>query len=119
MDEILEAMFLGKNNVVLDVWYYCFAYIVYVVYVSSMMCALVVLRIYSMCTCYFYNVLYRMVQIRLCEYLIWGVVYILYCLHDVYVTCVHMVLLYVGYALLCTDHVMYMLDMQCYVQIVL
>jgi len=61
MDEILQARFLGKNNVVLDVRYYCCAYVVYVVHVASMMCALVVLRIYSMCTCYLCNVLNRMV----------------------------------------------------------
>ena len=92
MDEISEARFLGKDSVVLDVWYYCYAYVVYVVHVASMMCALVVLCIHKMCTCYLCNVMYRMVQIGLYEYCIWGVVYILYCLHDVYATCVHMML---------------------------
>jgi len=92
MDEIPEARFLGKDNVVLYVWYYCYAYVVYVVHVASMMCALVVLCIHNMCTYYLFNVMYRMVQIGLCEYCIWGVVYILYCLHEVYVACVHMVL---------------------------
>ena len=57
----MEARFLGKNNADLDVRYYCCAYVVYVVYVSSMMCALVVVRIYSMCTCYLCNVMHRMV----------------------------------------------------------
>jgi len=41
-----------------------------------MMCALVVLCIHNMCTCYLCNVMYRMVQIGLCEYCIWGVVHI-------------------------------------------
>ena len=76
MDEILEARFLGKDSVVLDVWYYCCAYVVYVVHVASMMYALVVLCIHSKCTCYLCNVMYMMVQIGLCEYCIWGVVYI-------------------------------------------
>jgi len=51
MGKTLETRFLGKDNVVLDVWYYCYAYVVYVVHVASMMGALVVLCIHSMCTC--------------------------------------------------------------------
>ena len=65
MNKTLEARFLGKESVVLDVWYYCGAYVVYVVHVASMMCALMVLFIHSMCTCYLCNVMYRMVQIGL------------------------------------------------------
>ena len=61
MYEILEARFLGKDSVVLDVWYYCCAYDVYVVHVSSMMCAHVVLCIYSVCTCCLSNVMYMVV----------------------------------------------------------
>ena len=87
-----EARFLGKDNMVLDVWYYCCTYTVYVVHVSYMMCAHAVLCIYSVCTCCLCNVIYRIVQIGLCEYFISGVVYILYCLHDVHAACVHMVL---------------------------
>jgi len=33
----MEARFLGRDSVVLDVWYYCCAYVVYVVHVPSMM----------------------------------------------------------------------------------
>jgi len=52
MDRTSEVGFLGRVNVDLDVWYSCYAYVVYVVHVASMMCALVVLCIHSMCTCY-------------------------------------------------------------------
>jgi len=34
MDKILEAKLLGKDSVVLDVWYYYCAYVVYVVPVA-------------------------------------------------------------------------------------
>ena len=68
MDEIPKVSFLGKDSVVLDVWYYCCAYVVYVVHVASMMCALVVFCIHNVCTCYLCNVMYKMVQIVLCEY---------------------------------------------------
>ena len=34
MDKALETRFPGRDSVVLDVWYYCCAYIVYVVHVS-------------------------------------------------------------------------------------
>jgi len=54
MDEISEARFLGKNNVVLDVQYDCCAYIVYV---ASMMCALVALLIYIACVLVIYPML--------------------------------------------------------------
>ena len=38
--ETLEAMLLGRDSVVLDVWYYCCAYIVYVVHAASVkLCA--------------------------------------------------------------------------------
>jgi len=38
--ETLEASLLGSDSVVLDVWYYCCAYVVYVVHVSYvMLCA--------------------------------------------------------------------------------
>ena len=37
MDKTLEVRFLGKYSVVLDVWYCCCAYVVYVVHVASMM----------------------------------------------------------------------------------
>ena len=70
MDEILEARFLGKDNVVLDVRYYYCAYIVYVAHVASMMCELVVWCIHSMYTCYLCNVMYMMVKTGLCEYCI-------------------------------------------------
>ena len=43
MDEIPEARFLSKDNMVFDVWYYCYSYVVYVVHVASIMCALSVL----------------------------------------------------------------------------
>ena len=33
----LEARLLGKDSVVLDVWYYCCAYVVYVVHVVFVM----------------------------------------------------------------------------------
>ena len=92
MDKKPKEKLLGRANVVLDVWYYCYAYVVHVVHVTSMMCALVVLCIHSMCICYLCNVMYMMVQIGLCEYCILGVVYILYCLPDIYASCVHMVL---------------------------
>ena len=40
MDKILEARLLGRGNVVLDVWYYCCAHVVYVLHVAYvMMCA--------------------------------------------------------------------------------
>jgi len=61
MDKTLEERFLGKDNAVLDVWHYCCAYVLYVVHVSSMMCAHAVLYIYSVCTCCLCNVMYRMV----------------------------------------------------------
>lgn len=41
MHKTQEASFLSRGGVVLDVWYYCYAYIVYVVHVSFMM----------LCTC--------------------------------------------------------------------
>ena len=34
MDKILEARLLGGDSVVLDVWYYCCTYIVYVVHIA-------------------------------------------------------------------------------------
>ena len=83
MDTTLEARFLGN--------YYC-SHVVYVVHVASMMCAHVVSCIYSVCTCFLCNVMYKMIHIVLCEYCIWG--------------CAH-----VGYVVLCTDGAMYMLDM--------
>ena len=40
MDEMPEARFLSKDNMVFDVWYYCYSYVVYVVHVASMiLCA--------------------------------------------------------------------------------
>lgn len=36
-EETLEAQFLGRDSVVLDVWYYYCAYVVYVVHIASMM----------------------------------------------------------------------------------
>lgn len=65
MGKTLEARLFGKDNMILDVWYYCYAHVAY-----AMLCA-------------------------------YGVM--------------HMI----GYATLCTDDAMYMLDMQCYVQMVL
>ena len=35
--ETLEARLLGRDNVGLDVWCYCCAYLVYVVHVASVM----------------------------------------------------------------------------------
>ena len=37
MNKTLEEKFLGKDSVVLDVWYYCCAYVVYVLHVTSVM----------------------------------------------------------------------------------
>ena len=46
--ETLEEIFLGRDNVVLDVGYYYCAYVVYVVHVSSLMlCACSV--VYILC----------------------------------------------------------------------
>ena len=40
MDKTLESRLLGRDSVILDLWYYCYAYVVYVVHVSSvMLCA--------------------------------------------------------------------------------
>ena len=39
--ETLEARFFGRGSVVLDAWYYCCAYVVYVVHVVFVM----------LCTC--------------------------------------------------------------------
>ena len=47
MLKTLEARFLGKDSVVLDVWYYSCAYVIYVVHVAYMICACAVLHIYS------------------------------------------------------------------------
>jgi len=44
MDKAMKATFLGRDNVVLNVWYSCCAYVVYDVHVSSLMlcaCAMV------------------------------------------------------------------------------
>jgi len=44
--ETLEARLHGRDNVVLDVWYYCCAYVVYVVHVAFvMLCACIVVCI--------------------------------------------------------------------------
>jgi len=51
MDEIPKERFLGKDNIVLDVWYYYYAYVVCVVHVAYMMCEFVVLCIHKMFTC--------------------------------------------------------------------
>lgn len=37
MDKILEARLLGRDGVVLNVCYYCYTYVVYVLHVSYMM----------------------------------------------------------------------------------
>jgi len=48
MDQTLESRFLGRDDVVLHVWYYYCAYVVYVVHVSSLMlCACSV--VYILC----------------------------------------------------------------------
>ena len=40
MDKTLEARLLGRDSVVLDVWYHYCSYVVYVVHVASvMLCA--------------------------------------------------------------------------------
>jgi len=58
--ETLEARFLGRDSVVLDVWYYCCAYVLYVGHAASVM----------LCTC--------------------GVVYIYYCVHMMlYANCMY------------------------------
>ena len=49
-EKTLEARLLGRDNVVLDVWYYGYAYIVYDVHVSSMMLCTCRVCIYSVCT---------------------------------------------------------------------
>ena len=56
----LEARLLGRDSVVLVVWYYCCAYVVYVVHVASVM-------LFSCCLC---NVMYMVLHIVLCEYCI-------------------------------------------------
>ena len=120
MDEIGEARLLEKDNMVLDVWYYFYAYVVYVVHVASMMCELVVLCINSMCTCYLCNVMYMMVQIGLWEYCIWGVVNILYSLHYLYAMCLCIwFYVHVGYVVLCTYFTVCMMNMQCFLHMVL
>jgi len=44
--ETLETRLLGRDSVVLDVWYYCCVYVVYVVHVAFMMfCACGVVHI--------------------------------------------------------------------------
>jgi len=43
MDKTLEARFLGRDNVVLDVWYYCCAYVVNVASVMLCTCGVVYL----------------------------------------------------------------------------
>jgi len=43
VDKTLEARLLGRDSVVLDVWYYCCANVVYVVHVACVM----------LCTCGF------------------------------------------------------------------
>jgi len=43
--ETLEARLLGRDSVVLDVWYYCCACIVYFLHVAFVMCACGVLYI--------------------------------------------------------------------------
>jgi len=65
-----------------------------------------VLCIYSMCTCYLCNVMYRVVQIVLCEYFIHNARYRWCNVH-------------VGYMVPCTYDALYMLYMQCYVHMVL
>jgi len=46
MDKTLKERLLGRDNVVLDEWYYCCAYVVYVVHVASvMLCACCVVHI--------------------------------------------------------------------------
>lgn len=113
MDMKLEERLLGRDGVVLNVWYHFCAYVVYVVHVASMMlCACGV--VYIQCVymlfmqCYIQGGTYSVVcalhmQCRismvLCTYWICGVVYILYCVHD-------------GYAVLCAYGVVHMLDMQ-------
>ena len=41
MDKALEERLFGRDIAVLDIWYYCCAYVVYVVHVASVM----------LCTC--------------------------------------------------------------------
>ena len=46
MDNTLEARLHGRDNVVLDVWYYCCAYVVYDVHGTSVrLCTCVVVYI--------------------------------------------------------------------------
>ena len=85
---------------VLDVWYYCCEYIVYVVHVASvMLCTCGVVYIYSvyMLLC---NVRYMVIHIMLCEYCICNVGH-RWCYG------------HVGYVALCAYGVVHMLDMQC------
>ena len=106
MNKTWEARFLGKDNMVLDVWYYYCAYTVYVVHVSYMMCAHAVLCIYNMCTCCLCSVMYKMVQIVLYECYIFNTEYRWCCVH-------------VGYVVFCTYCNVYMMDMRCCVHMVL
>jgi len=98
--ETLEARFLGRDKLVFEMWYYCCAYIVYIVHVASvMLCACGVVYTYSvyMLLC---NVMYRVVQIVLFEYFICSVGHRWCYVH-------------VGYVMLYAYGVVRMLDMQC------
>ena len=133
-EEDVEARFLGKDSIVSDVWYYCYAYVVYVVHVSSGMIVCMQYCAYVVCTCCLCNIMYRvLVQIVLYECCIFSVGYIWCYVHVGYtVLCtycnvcmmdmrcyMHMVFCACWICNLCTDDAMYMLDMQRYVHVVL
>jgi len=49
MNKTLETRFLGKDNVVSDVWYYCYAYVLYVVHIASVTLVRVQYCAYVLC----------------------------------------------------------------------
>jgi len=101
--ETLKERLLGRDNVVLDVWYYYCVYVVHVVY-------LVIVPM-VMCTCNICSIVY----IWCCVVVVYMVLYA-YCLCSAgYKWCYK----HIGYVVLCTYYAMYMLDMLCYVHMVL
>jgi len=82
--------------------------VVHMLYMLCMLhlwyCAHALLCIHRVCTCFLWNLMYRMLRIVLCEYSIWSAGYRWCYVHD-------------GYVVLCTYGVVHMLDMQCYVHV--
>lgn len=59
MDKTLESRFLGRGSVVSDMWYYCCAYVVHVVHVSSVMIVRMHYCAYAVCVHVVYAILCR------------------------------------------------------------